>query len=90
MEMENMEMINETEVLGPEFDAVEYETEESGIGTGLAMLIGAGLTVATGAIVTFAKKAWAKHKAKKEAECPAEEHDFVEPTDDEIKTVTGK
>lgn len=91
MEMENIEMINETEAMEPEFEVVEYETEESGGGnTALGMLIGAGLALATTAIVKFGKKAWAKHKAKKDADVTAETHDFVVPSDEEITEVTGK
>lgn len=90
MEMENIEMI-ETEVMEPETENVEFESEESGGGnTALGMLIGAGLALATTAIVKFGKKAWAKHKAKKDAEAEPEEYDFVIPTDEEIEQVTGK
>lgn len=91
MEMENIEMIEETEAMEPEFEAYEVETEESGNGnTALGMLIGAGLALATTAAVRFGKKAWAKWKAKKESEATAEEHDFVVPTDEEIDEVTNK
>lgn len=91
MEMENIEMIEETEAMEPEFDAYEVETEESGNGnTALGMLIGAGLALATTAAVKFGKKAWAKWKAKKESAAVAEEHDFVVPTDEEIAEVTTK
>lgn len=59
--MENEIMNYEEEVMEP-----EIETEEkSGIGTGAAMLIGAGLTLAAGAIVKFGKKLVEKCKAKK-------------------------
>lgn len=59
--MENEIMNYEEEVMEP-----EIETEEkSGIGTGAAMLIGAGLTLAVGAIVKFGKKLVEKCKAKK-------------------------
>lgn len=91
MEMENIEMINETEVMEPEFETVDCEVEETGNGnTALGMLIGAGLALATTAIVKFGKKAWAKHKAKKESEAVADEHDFVVPTEEEIAEVTAK
>ena len=90
MEMENIEMINE-EVMEPEFESVEYETEESGKGnTALGMLIGAGLALATTAIVKFGKKVWTKHKAKKDAEAEDDKYDFVIPSDEEIENVTGK
>ena len=59
--MENEIMNYEEEVMEP-----EIETEEkSGIGTGAAMLLGAGLTLAIGAIVKFGKKLVEKCKAKK-------------------------
>lgn len=91
MEKENIEMIEETEVMEPEFEAYEVETEESGGGnTALGMLIGAGLALATTAVVKLGKKAWTKWKAKKESEDVAEEHDFVVPSDDEIAEVTAK
>lgn len=43
------------------------ETENSGMSTGTAMLIGAGLTLAIGAGVKLVKKGIAKIKAKREA-----------------------
>ena len=59
--MENEIMNYEEEVMEP-----EIETEEkSGIGTGAAMLLGAGLTLAVGAMVKFGKKLVEKCKAKK-------------------------
>ena len=59
--MENEIMNYEEEVMEP-----EIETEEkSGIGIGAAMLLGAGLTLAVGAIVKFGKKLVEKCKAKK-------------------------
>lgn len=86
--MENEIMNYEEQVMEPEYEElVETETEESGIGTGLAMAIGAGLAIATTAAVKFGKKLWAGYKAKKEAQTVTE-HDFVEPTDEEIKAVT--
>ena len=93
MEMENMEMIEETVAMEPEIEEVyEVETEESSNGnTAMGMLIGAGLALATTAIVKFGKKAWAKWKAKKDDdEATANEHDFVTPSDEEIALVTGK
>ena len=60
--MEN-EIMNYEEEAEPE---VEVETEEkSGMGTGAAMLLGAGLTLAVGAMVKFGKKLVEKCKAKK-------------------------
>ena len=76
--MENNEiMINE------EFDMVDEHIvadDGNGIGTGAAMLIGAGLAFAVGAAVNLGKKGIAKIKAshaKKKADeaVPAEETD---------------
>ena len=61
--MENEIMNYEEEAMEPE---VEVETEEkSGMGTGAAMLLGAGLTLAVGAMVKLGKKLAEKCKAKK-------------------------
>ena len=61
--MENEIMNYEEEAMEPE---VEVETEEkSGMGTGAAMLLGAGLTLAFGAMVKLGKKLVEKCKAKK-------------------------
>lgn len=91
MEMENIMIEENPEVMEPEFETEQFETEESGGGnTALGMLIGAGLALATTAIVKGAKKLWQKRKAKKDAEVEAEEHDFVVPSDEEIDEVTGK
>lgn len=72
--MENEIMNYEEEAMEPE---VEVETEEkSGIGTGAAMLLGAGLTLAVGAMVKLGKKLVEKCKAKKlekENEDPGDE-----------------
>ena len=86
--MEN-EIMNYEDVMDTEIEAIEMEAEESGIGTGMAMLIGAGLTLATTAIVKLGKKAYAKYKAKKELRQP-EEGDIVEVTDEQIEEVTVK
>lgn len=92
MEMENIMIEENTEVMEPEFDVIDNGTEESGGGnTALGMLIGAGLALATTAIVKGAKKLWQKHKAKKESEEEeVNEHDFVIPSDEDIEKVTGK
>jgi hypothetical protein len=84
--MENEIMNMDAEVMEPEFDTIEMENENSGIGTGMAMLIGAGLTIATTAAVKLGKKLWAKHKAKKELRKP-DEGEIVEPTDEQIMEV---
>ena len=61
------------ETMEPEEEIEEVETEESGMGTGVAMLIGAGLAFASTAIVKFGKKAYETYKAKKEAKETEEE-----------------
>jgi hypothetical protein len=76
------EMMNYDEVMEPEVETTEVETEESSIRPGMVVLIGAGLTAAGIAAVKLGKKAFAKIKAKKEAK-EAEEDDFVEVDDDE-------
>lgn len=76
------EMMNYDEVMEPEVETTEVETEETGMRPGMVMLIGAGLTAAGIAAVKLGKKAWAKAKAKKESK-KAEEDDFVEMIDDE-------
>jgi hypothetical protein len=87
--MENEIMNIETEVMESEFDTFDMENEESGISTGAAMLIGAGLTLATTAIVKLGKKLWAKHKAKKELRQP-DEGQNVEVTDEQIEEIVVK
>lgn len=78
--MENEIMNYEEEVMEPEVEIDEAETEDSGISTGVAMMIGAGLTVAATAVVRLGKKAFAAYKAKKEAR-KANEEDCEEVTD---------
>lgn len=55
------------ETMEPEVETEGVETEETGMGTGVAMLIGAGLAFAFNAIVKLGKKAYKTYKAKKEA-----------------------
>ena len=86
--MEN-EIMNYEDVMDTEIDVTEMVTEDSGIGTGMAMLIGAGLTLATTAIVRLGKKAYAAYKAKKELRQP-EEGEIVEVTEEQIEEVTVK
>lgn len=85
--MEN-EVMNYEEEMNPEVETYEVESENSGLSTGMAMLIGAGLTAASVAAVKLGKKLFAMIKAKREAEDCADEHDFVVPSDEEIETVT--
>jgi len=72
--MEN-EIMNYEEVMEPEVETYEVETEESGMSTGVAMLIGAGLTAVSIAAVKLGKKALFALKAKKEARETYEEDD---------------
>lgn len=83
---ENMNY-EEEEVMEPE-EATEVESEETGMSTGVAMLIGAGLTVAVTAAVKLGKKLVAKFRAKKALEDTTDERDFVIPSDEEIEDVT--
>ena len=85
--MENEIMNYENEVMENEVDIYEMEPEQSGIGTGLAMIIGAGITVASIAAVRLGKKIIAKYKAKKELRLVGED-DFVEVTDEQVENVT--
>ena len=71
--MEN-EVMNYDETM-EEIEATEMNTEGSGMGTGVAMLIGAGLTIATGAVIKLGKKAYATYKTKKELRKIAESDD---------------
>lgn len=63
--MENNELMNVEEI--EVMDDVVVTEEKSGIGTGGAMLIGAGLVLAVSAGIKLAKKGIAAIKAKKEA-----------------------
>ena len=81
--MEN-EIMNfeETEIMEGEI----VDEGGSGMGTGVAMLIGAGIACAIGAGVKLVKKGIAAYKAKKEAK--ASEHDFCVPADKESEAET--
>ena len=79
--MENEELVNYEE-MDPE---VETESEDSGMSTGVAMMIGAGLTVAATAAIKLGKKIISKIKTKKE---PEDGRDFVIPSDEELNNVT--
>lgn len=80
--MEN-EIMNE-EIMETEVNTCDVDCTESGMSTGLAMLIGAGLTAASVAAVKLGKKVFASIKAKK-ARKEAEEEDFVDVTDEEFE-----
>ena len=77
MENENMNY-EENEIAEVEND--EVGLEDSGMSTGVAMLIGAGLTSATGALIKLGKKLYMAYKAKKESK-KAEEEDYEEVED---------
>lgn len=83
--MENEIMNYENEAM--ENEVYEVESEETGISTGLAMLIGAGITAAGVAVVGLGKKLWADYKAKKELKKPAD-GETIEVTDAQINSVT--
>lgn len=84
--MENEIMNYEEEVTYPMDETYDMETESSGLGTGAAMLIGAGLTLATTAAIKLGKNLYAKYKAKKELRKP-EEGKAVEVTDEDVMSV---
>ena len=83
--MENEIMNYENEVF--ESEVYETESENTGIGTGLAMLIGAGITAAGVAVVSLGKKLWANYKAKKELRL-VDQDEFIEADDDRVNSVT--
>lgn len=85
--MENEIMNYEDDVMENEVEVFEMEPEESGISTGLAMLIGAGITAASVAVVGLGKKWIANRKAKKELRL-VDEDDFVEVTDEQVDKIT--
>ena len=85
--MDEITNYEEEEVMEPE-EATEVESEETGMSTGVAMLIGAGLTVAAAAAVKLGKKLVAKFRAKKALEDTTDDRDFVIPSDEEIEDVT--
>lgn len=85
--MDEIMNYEEEEVMEPE-ETTEVESEETGMSTGVAMLIGAGLTVAAAAAVKLGKKLVAKFRAKKALEDTTNDRDFVIPSDEEIEDVT--
>ena len=80
-------IMNEEEVMDTEMDTIDMEPEGTGMSTGVAMLIGAGITLAVGAAVKLGKKGIDYIKAKKALRKP-EEGSEVEVTDDDIEKVT--
>ena len=76
--------IMNTEVMDTE-EIVEVEPEETGIGTGVAMLIGASLTLAVGGAIKLGKKVYAAYKAKRSLRKPDGD---VEVTDEDVANIT--
>lgn len=82
--MEN-EIMNydETAIEEVENDNDEVEVKDSGMSTGAAMLIGAGLTIAIGGLIKLGKKLVNKYKAKKaEQKTEAEADEDYEKVDE--------
>lgn len=75
------------EVMDTNMDTIDMEPEDTGMSTGVAILIGAGITFAVGAAVKLGKKGIGYIKAKKALRKP-EEGSEIEVTDDDIKKVT--
>lgn len=77
--MEN-EIMNydETAIEEVENDNDEVEVKDSGMSTGVAMLIGAGLTIATGGLIKLGKKLVNKYKAKKTEAEADEDYEVVD------------
>ena len=79
MENQENEIIELAEYQPEEIEEYEETAEEkSGMGTGLAMLIGSGLTVAGIAAWMFAKKKYNQFKARRSA--PAAEAEVLDET----------
>lgn len=64
-------------------EEVEETIERSGLGTGWAMLIGSGLTLAAIAAGKKAKEVWLKRKAKKEVVVDIDDAEFIDVTPSE-------
>ena len=82
--MENNEIMNYEEI--EIMDDVVAE-EKTGVSTGVAMLIGAGLTLAVSAGVKLVKKGIAAYKAKKELRKPDTE---IEVGPEDLAEVAAK
>ncbi len=83
--MENNEIMNYEEI--EVMDETIMADENTGIGTGVAMLIGAGLTFAVGAAVKLGKKAYETIKAKRELRQPDRE---IEPDPQAVEELSAK
>ena len=75
--MEN-EIMNYEENEIAEIENDEVGLEDSGMSTGVAMLIGAGLTIVTAAVVKLGKKLYTMYKAKKESKKAEEDYEEVD------------
>lgn len=67
-------------------EIIEKTTGRSGMGTGLAMLIGGGLTLAVIVGGKKLRKVWLNHKAKKEQDVEEFDDYFDEEFDDSRET----
>ncbi len=89
--MKGESIMEENRMEGMAMDLVEVESGEesgrTGLGTGLAMLIGSGLTLAAVVGVRKARKAWKNHKAKKAEEYVEEDFDEEDAVDTEYEEV---
>lgn len=83
--IEDVDMVDETEVVYS-----ESESSGNGLSTVVAMAIGAGLTVATGATIKFVKKAVGKYKERKEQKSKKDAVEPVVVVDAEVIDVTDK
>lgn len=70
-------IMNYDDVMDAEVLDLEPVTKNSGMSTGVAMAIGAGLGLAVTATIKLGKKLYAAHKAKKEAKRAEEELEEV-------------
>ena len=80
------DIIMNEEVMDTNTDTIDMESEDTGMSTGVAILIGAGITLAVGAAVKLGKKGIDYIKAKKALRKPEEGFE-VEVTDEDIKKV---
>ncbi len=83
MESNELMTMEEVEIM----DDVVVAEEKSGIGTGAAMLIGAGLTLAVTAGVKLVKKGIKAIKAKKEAKKAEDDYVQVDEPAEEVEVV---
>lgn len=86
MEEKNELMVmEETDVMNE-----ENESKQSGMGTGLAMLLGSALTIAIIAGGTRLKKVWRIHKARKMVTPVESEDNFYDDEEDNIAVDESK